>query len=173
MRTYFMLGVLYFKLFSHTLKSSIFNNLRVVPLTVSPIFISITYAAYDMQQIQTFSNRVFQNTSRKKSWKSDWRRKRKRNKTNIMLQLFLLFMKMLPTTILIPIQKRACTVCTVCMVRLQWLVVKCPWLVEVPESWPGKILVGVIQDQNMDLPHRRHNAENTDDMDDLPNILPF
>ena len=26
MRTYFMLGVLYFSLFSHTLKSSIFNN---------------------------------------------------------------------------------------------------------------------------------------------------
>ena len=39
MRTYFMLGVLYFSLFSHTLKSSIFNNfnyLRVAPL-VSPI----------------------------------------------------------------------------------------------------------------------------------------
>ena len=41
-----MLGVLYFKSFSHTLKSSIFNNLRVAPLTVLPIFECITYAAY-------------------------------------------------------------------------------------------------------------------------------
>ena len=86
-----------------------------------------------------------------------------------MLQRFLPFMKMLPTNLTL-IQKRACMQCTVCMVRLQWLVVKCLWLVEVLENWPGKIQVGEIQDLNMDLPHRRHNAENTDD---LPNILPF
>ena len=50
MRTYFMLGVLYFKLFSHTLKSSIFNNLRVAHLTVSPDLFKSYLSEYEQEK---------------------------------------------------------------------------------------------------------------------------